>query len=194
VTLVRIQYPLPTTGDTMVVEAKTGEVLEGFNVELPGLDQFIEENGNKDDALKALWFLYRQNMEWKDYAVGAHKSIVKLTVMYQKIIPAIKEAVGRLAMAGFKDTEGKSLEFAKAFQDLVTMGNLIKGNDLEEKTTLRQIKKIEVTPAGNMNITYSCEHTEAVEAEKAKDLKLQLGQTLTCPTCHAMLETMQKLV
>lgn len=175
----------------MVAEIK-GEVIP-FDLPTPGLDKFIEENdGNIEHALKALWLQYQQEMEWKDYAIGANRSILKLTTTYRKLIPAIRDACGKLAHAEFKDPNGLSLEFAKSFQDLITIGSLIKENDLPTGNTLRRIKRINQKDRDLTEIVYDCGHSEECPTVSVKNQNLQLGMALECPTCVRMLDEMKK--
>ena len=175
-----------------MVEEIKGQVIE-MEIPTPGLDKFIEENdGNKEHALKALWLQYQQEMEWKDYAIGAHRSILKLTTTFRKIIPAVRDACGKLAYAGFKDDRGLSLEFAKSFQELITIGSLIKEDDLPAGDTIRMIKRIRTIDKQHSQITYDCGHTEDCDTVVIKNQKLKMGSKLECPICVKLIDDMKK--
>ena len=175
------------------LEEDHGQVIN-FDIPTPGLDKWIEENdGNTEHALKALWMDHMQEMEWKDYAIGANKSIMKLTTGFRKVIPAVRDACGKLAHAGFKDDRGLALELSKSFQELVDIGGLIKQEALEcAGETIRHIKRIRTKDKQHSEITYECGHTEDCDTVIIKNKKIKIGQKLECPTCVKMLSDMQK--
>lgn len=174
------------------MDEKETVAIDVGQIELPGLEAFIEENnGSETEALKALWFQWKQELNWKAYAIGANKSIMKLYKHLKTVIPMVSTCCGELSRRGYKSADGVSLEFDNAFQTLISIGMTVKTKEIEEKTTTRHIRKITTLPEGGTRITYDeCDHTEVLDKDFTVTLKV--GDKAICPTCHSMLETLEK--
>ncbi len=182
----------------MVQEALSGNVIDFDTSGMPnipnldGLDKFIEDNeGSESDALKALWVQFRMEMEWKDYAVAAHKNILKLATNYQKIVAIISESTGTLGRQGFKTEDGKTLILHEKFQDMVDLGQAVKFQAIEKKTTERRIRAIRYLEKDEVEIVLTCGHSEMTTKEIAKEKGFKRGDVMVCPVCVDM---MQKLM
>ena len=177
-----------------MVEEVAGQIVD-FEVPLPGLDLYIKENdGNIENALKALWLQHSQEMEWRGYAIGANKSIMKLYMQGMTTGKVIRDSLGALSSAGFTDDRDLKLENSKSFHKMIDLCKALPDESKMDQNSERHIKKVRRNPDKSMQLTYDCGHTEDVPADKSAECTVKKGDKLICPSCHAMMDVMKKSV